>query len=187
MMEKREDTEIREDSEKRAGRLSDREFWRRCQSTDMPEDRDNELLDLAAFADGLLDPDEHDRVAASLASDPAAAADVAAARSPAAEFGAAPPGLERIIARAIALGPGSNQGQGVALLRPPHRPVFRGFAQWGSLAAAIVVAAWLGFAAGSDASLALSQPSRSGNDNAVVEWFDPAIGFLHDLGADVQS
>jgi anti-sigma factor RsiW len=184
-----EDREISEDPEKPAGQMSDLTLWRRCQATDMPENIENELLDLAAFADGSLDPDEHDRVAASLAGDLAAAADVAAACVLAAGFDATSPAIERIIARASALRPTSNQGQGVAIPFPlrPRRPVFRGVAQWGSLAAAIAMVAWLGFAVGSDTSLALSQPSRGGNNNAVAEWFDPAIGFLPDLGADAQS
>ena len=46
---------------------SDRDLWRRSCLTDAPEDEAARLLDLAAFADGLLEPDERDRVAALLA------------------------------------------------------------------------------------------------------------------------
>ena len=56
-----------------------RALWRRCQSADAPMDEAARFLDLAAFAEGLLDEEEHDRVAADLAADPVATADVAAA------------------------------------------------------------------------------------------------------------
>ena len=46
-----------------------RSLWRRCQSADAPMDEAARLLDLAAFAEGLLDEEEHDRVAADLAAD----------------------------------------------------------------------------------------------------------------------
>jgi hypothetical protein len=63
-------------------------------------------------------------------------------------------------------------------------------AQWGSLAAAIVVASWLGFAMGSGASLDLSQPrqqSQAGVDSLLPEVLDPATGFLRDLGEGQQT
>ena len=86
---------------------SDRDLWRRSCRTDAPEDEVARFLDLAAFADGLLEPDEHDRVAALLADDPAAADDVAAAQRLHGE--ALPGGLERIIARACAIVPDELQ------------------------------------------------------------------------------
>ena len=61
---------------------SDRALWRRSCLTDAPEDEASRFLDLAAFADGLLEPDERDRIAALLAGDPVATDDVAAARLP---------------------------------------------------------------------------------------------------------
>ena len=53
-------------------------------------------------------------------------------------------------------------------------------AQWGSLAAAIAVASWLGFAMGSDATLALSR--QQSDTGLLPELFDPASGFLRELG-----
>ena len=70
--------------EERKGRpdaASDRRLWQRCRVVDAPEDEAGRFLDLAAFADGLIDVDEQDRVAAWLAGDTDAAADVSAARA----------------------------------------------------------------------------------------------------------
>jgi hypothetical protein len=61
------------------------------------------------------------------------------------------------------------------------------FAQWGSLAAAIAVASWLGFAMGSDATLALSQPRQPSDSSFLPELFDPASGFLRDLGEGTRT
>src|SRR5438067_9672806 len=80
----------------------DRRLWQRCRTIDADEDEAARFLDLAAYADGLLDIEEEERVAALLAADPEAAADVAAARA----LASAEPmsaGLGRIIARASAI------------------------------------------------------------------------------------
>src|SRR5947209_4141292 len=83
---------------------ADRRLWQQCRTMDASQDEAARLLDLAAFADGLLDIEERERVAAVLASDPEAAADVRAARALAGgEWCSA--GLERIIARAGAIAP----------------------------------------------------------------------------------
>jgi len=81
----------------------DRALWRRSCRTEAPEDDVARFLDLAAFADGLLEPDEHDRVAAFLARDPATADDVAAARKIDGGAVEPPARLERIVARASAM------------------------------------------------------------------------------------
>src|SRR5271167_840758 len=92
---------------------SDRALWRRSCLTDATEDEVSRFLDLAAFADGLLEPDESDRIAALLAADPVASDDVAAARR-----GIVPeelPGtLERIVARACAILPSEPTSRVVA-------------------------------------------------------------------------
>jgi hypothetical protein len=178
-----------EDIDKPAAPLSDRELWQRCRLADASEDENLRLLDLAAFAEGGMDPDEHDRIAASLAADPDGAGDVAAVRAAADNVGMSPAAIERIVARASALRPPapSRAGQILRLPRPRQRFLLHGLAQWGSLAAAIAMAAWLGFTMGSDASLALRQPTVSGQDATVIELFDPATGFLHDLPAGVQT
>src|SRR5215831_3818580 len=102
---------------------SDRDLWRRSCRTDAPEDEAARFLDLAAFADGRLETDEHDRVAAALATDPAAAADVAAARALAGAIAQPPEGLDRVIARACAILPDKSAAKGEVLaFRSPQRP-----------------------------------------------------------------
>jgi anti-sigma factor RsiW len=166
---------------------SDRALWRRCQTTDAPIDEAARFLDLAAFAEGGLDDEEHDRVAAHLATDPVATADVAAARTLGRALSAPPAEIGHIIARASALVPEASSGPGPVLAFGPwparHRRL-QGLARWGSLAAAIVVASWLGFAMGSSASLELAQPGQQnqvGVDSLLPELLDPATGFLRDI------
>jgi anti-sigma factor RsiW len=162
---------------------SDRALWRRSSLTDATEDEASRFLDLAAFADGLLEPDEHDRVVALLAGDPVATDHVAAARSLAGGPDEPPRNLERIVARACAILPGEPSSRVVAFVPPPwRRRSLHGLTQWGSLAAAIALASWLGFAMGSDASRALSGPAPSNDASFLPELFDPGSGFLRDLG-----
>jgi hypothetical protein len=170
-------------------RLSDRALWRRCRLTDAPEDESRRLLDLAAFAEGGMDPDEHDRIAALLIADPIAAADVAAARAAPADVVESSAAIDRIVARASALGPPipARSARILVFSRPGQHLVLHGLAQWGSLAAALAIVAWLGFTMGSDASLAFNRTTLSGEDSTVIELFDPATGFLHDLPAGVQT
>ncbi|HKS88068.1 MAG TPA: hypothetical protein VJR70_01390, partial [Stellaceae bacterium] len=66
-------------------------LWRRSATIDTVPSETERFLDLAGYADGLLDPDERERVAAWLAQDAETAADVAAARALAAEAGRLPP------------------------------------------------------------------------------------------------
>jgi anti-sigma factor RsiW len=166
----------------------DRRLWQRCRTIDADEDEAARFLDLAAYADGLLDIEERERVAALLAADPQAAADVRAAQARA-DAGLTSVGLERIVARASALSPdpGSVSGKVVPLAPRRGRRLMQISAQWGSLAAAIALAGWLGFAMGSDTSLALSdrrQPSASG---LLPELFDPGTVLLRDLGEGLRT
>ena len=71
----------REKREMGADWSPDRALWRRSCRTEAPEDDVARFLDLAAFADGLLEPDEHERVAALLTGDPVVSEDIAAART----------------------------------------------------------------------------------------------------------
>lgn len=166
----------------------DRRLWQRCRMMDADEDEAARFLDLAAYADGLLDIEERERVAALLAADPQAAADVQVAQALAdAELPSA--GLERIVARASAISPdtGSVSGKLVPLAPRRGRRLLQVSVQWGSLAAAIALAGWLGFAMGSDTSLALSdrrQPSASG---LLPELFDPGTVLLRDLGEGLRT
>jgi anti-sigma factor RsiW len=142
------------------------------------------FLDLAAFAEGRLETDEHDRVAAALGNDPAAAADVAAAQVLAHGIVEPPDGLDRVITRALAVLPAAP-GR-IVPLPPPrqHRRILHVLTRWGSLAAAIAIASWLGFAMGSDTSLALSQ---AGTDASLLpELLDPGTGFLRDFGEGLR-
>jgi anti-sigma factor RsiW len=170
-----------------------RALWRRCRTADAAIDEGARALDLAAFADGLLDEEDHDRVAADLATDPAAAADVATARALGRGLTGPLPEIGRIIARASALVAESPSEPGLVLPftgLPPRRRILQDFARWGSLAAAIIVASWLGFAMGSGASLELGQPSQQnqvGVDSLLPELLDPATGFLRDLGGGQQT
>jgi anti-sigma factor RsiW len=169
---------------------SDRALWRRSRLTDAPADEAARFLDLAGFADGLLDPDERDRVAALVAADPESVADVAAAQGFAGGLGETPVGLERIVARACAILPNRHpaSAQIVAFpARPQGHRVLHGMVQWGSLAAALVVASWLGFSMGSDTSIALSQPGLSSDTGLMPELFDPGTGFLRDFGENLRS
>jgi anti-sigma factor RsiW len=166
--------------------LSDRDLWHRSCRTDAPEDEIGRILDLAAFAEGLLEPDEDDRVAAIISTDSVAADDVAAAR--ALHHDNLPGDLERIVARACDLVPDEPNSRVVSFTTPPRqRRIVHDFARWGSLAAAIVVASWLGFAMGSDMSRTLSGPLSSAETNFLPELFDPGSGFLRDLGEVVRT
>jgi anti-sigma factor RsiW len=176
-----------EEREKLPDWSSDRALWRRSCLTDATEDEVSRFLDLAAFADGLLEPDESDRIAALLAADPVARDDVAAARHGTVPEG--PPGtLERIVARACAILPSEPASRVVAFtLRPRRRRILQGVAQWGSLAAAMVLASWLGFAMGTDTSRALTAPVTSNDASFLPELFDPGSGFVHDLGEALRT
>jgi anti-sigma factor RsiW len=178
-----------EEREDRMKWLPDRALWQRSRIADAPEDEAARFLDLAAFAEGRLETDEHDRVAALLAIDPAAATDVAAAREFAGNIDEAPSGLDRVIARACAILPDSPTAPGrvIPIRRPPERRgIVHDLAQWGSLAAAIAIASWLGFAMGSDASLQLSQPGASVDTNSLPDLLDPGTGFLRDFGEGLR-
>src|SRR5580693_4342225 len=92
-----------EEREKLPDLSSNRALWRRSCLTDATEDEVSRFLDLAAFADGLLEPDESDHIATLLAADPVARDDVAAARGVGVGPDTLPGTLERIVARAGAI------------------------------------------------------------------------------------
>lgn len=110
--------------------------------------------------------------------------------------GAAPVEFEELIADVIARADplvddaATLRGQVLRFGLPPARPILHRFAQWGSLAAAIVVASWLGFAMGSGALQTLSQPDQSsqvGDPSFLPELLDPTTGFLRDLTTGQQT
>ena len=175
--------------EQASNRAADRRLWQRCRVMEAAQDDAGRFLDLAAFAEGQLDVEEQDRVEAMLATDPQAAADVEAARALAGtEWSSG--GLEHIIARAEAIPVAAapmRSGVVVPLPVGKNRPRVPVLAQWASLAAAIVLAGWLGFAMGSDASLALSDRRLPSDTGLFQELLDPSTGFLRDFGEGVRT
>jgi anti-sigma factor RsiW len=167
--------------------LSDHALWQRCRQIDVPEDEAARYLDLAAFAERRLDPDDEERVAAWLADDPEAGSDVRAARA-LDRIEASAAEVERVIARACALVPDADPvpGKVIPFARRGGR-VARVVAEWGSIAAAIALAGWLGFAMGSGTSLALNEPRQQRNTISLPELFDPPPAFLRDLGEDLRT
>jgi hypothetical protein len=157
--------------------LSDAALWRRSRVTDIVEDEAERYLDLAGFADGRLDPDDRERVGAWLASDPVAADDLAAAHV------LPPPAAlsEVAIARACALVPGNDPRRDTVIPFPPsrrYRPRLHSMVRWGSLAAAMAVASWLGFTLGMDTSFSFAQARQTGEDTYLGELLDPSSDFL---------
>jgi anti-sigma factor RsiW len=170
-----------DEPEQRPDPEADRRLWQGCRDADAPENEAERFLDLAAFADGLLVDEERERVSALLETDSDAATDVRAAQL---RGGAPlPAGLERIIARAAKIPfDASVASPRVVALAPRRRRTAFDFAQWGSLAAALVLASWLGFSLGTDASLALAERRQPSDAGFLPELFDPAPGLLRDLG-----
>jgi anti-sigma factor RsiW len=151
---------------------TDREVWRRSQETEVASDEVAYLMDLAAFAENRLDEDETARVAALIASDPEAANDVAAARLLA---NAEMPAYPDIVARAEML-VGEPRPEAVLLAFPLRQTAPRPWysaASWSGLAAAVVLAGWLGFDLGSGIS---TSPvfSRPADDTSASELLDPS-------------
>ena len=167
---------------------SDKAIWQYCQTRDIEPDEAERLLDLAGFVDARLDPDEHDRVAALLMADIGVAGDIAAARALIAA--PQPHADEAAIARAVALvAPvAETRGEVVPFRRrtQPVRGVFL-VARWGSLAAAIVMASWLGFSLGSNASVALSQIHQPADESFVGDIVDPSGGVLRSISDGLDS
>jgi anti-sigma factor RsiW len=174
---------------KSLGRLSDARLWRHSRNVDAPEDDAARFLDLAGYADGLLDPDEHERVAEWLVRDSAGRADIAVARALAGTEKPGEPVSEAIVARAVAVAvatePMADREAGKVIPFSPGRSRSAGLqemARWGSLAAAVVFASWLGFTLG----MALSF-GRTGDDGALNEFFDPSTSLIRDLTEGSQT
>ena len=164
----------------------DREIWRKSQALDLIEDEAERFLDLAAFADGLLEEDERDRIAELIGADPVAAGDIAAARAAATETTVIP---AAVVARARAL---VEPAPGIAEIIPFRRQVFgasplRGVTGWASLAAAIAVAGWFGFILGMDASLSVARTIQPSEEGFLQEVIGPAPGFLPDFSEGSQT
>jgi anti-sigma factor RsiW len=177
-----------DEPEQRSDPEADRRLWQGCRNADAPEDEPARFLDLAEFADGTLADDDRDRVAALLQADRDAAADVRAARE-LRDGVPTPANIEHIIARACRISldePGADE-RVVAFEPRRRRRAFYDFAQWGSLAAALVLASWLGFSLGTDASLALTERRQPSDAGFLPELFEPAPGLLRDLGEGLRT
>ena len=177
-----------EEPEQAPNSAEDRRLWQRCRAMDVVEDEAARFLDLAAYADGLLDVEERERVAAILSADADAAADVRAARA-LADAKTTSASLERIVARASAIPPEADAESGKVIPLAPRqgRRLLQISAQWGSLAAAIALTGWLGFAMGSGTSLALSDHQEPNATGLLPELFDPGTGLLRDLGEGLRT
>lgn len=169
-----------------SGGAADRAVWLRSQATEASGDEAERFLDLAAFAEGRLEDEDAERIAALLAADQEAASDVAAARAPVPPL-ADSAAVTRAIARACALVtvPAPERGRLLLFAGPaPRRRAARGLARWAGLAAALAVVGWFGFAMGSNASLALGTPSQP---SFLTQLVDPDTGILRDFNADLRT
>lgn len=169
-------------------RSPDQTLWRRGRDAEIAPDEAERFLDLAGFAEGRLDTEDHARIAELMAQDHRAAEDVAAARALAGS--PAPETADNVFERAAALVDASGSGNGriipfVLRSRPAAR--LERVARWGSLAAAIVMAAWLGFALGADVSVALTRNGAQADDGFLRELLEPSSGFLRDLTEGMQT
>jgi anti-sigma factor RsiW len=165
----------------------DQVLWQRSRDTDATEDEAERYLDLAGFADGRLDAEEEARLGELLARDPAALSDIDAARRLAAE--PLPTTPKTLFERAAALVEADALSRGRIIAFPQRRwatPDLQRLAQWGSLAAAIVMAAWLGFALGADTSMSFTRAGQ-GDNGVLNELLNPSTGFLRDLTDGAQT
>jgi len=170
--------------------LPDKALWRKSRMLDVAEDESERFLDLAALADGRLDPDDGERVAERLAGDPIAAGDVAAARAATAAAEPWEAASQSIVVRACSLVAPGMPGAGRIILfrpRPRYASGLRGMARWGSLVAAMAVAGWLGFTLGMDTSRSVGPLGRAGEESFLQDLLDPSVGFLRDLTEGVQT
>jgi hypothetical protein len=169
---------------------AERELWRRGRAAEIAENEPERFLDLAGFADGRLDPDEHDRVAERLAHDPEAAADVAAARALAGRSLTGEVAPAHVLASACGL-VSDKPAETAGIIPFPRRyrpqPTFTGVARWAGLAAALVVASWLGFDLGSMTSAAFAPGVQSPEDSLVRDMLEPSSGFVRDLTEGMRT
>src|SRR5258708_3943248 len=173
--------------------LAERAIWHLSRDADAPEDDETRFLDLAEYADGVLDDDERERIADLVASDTTAADDIAAARSLTSETAALDAAvLDAIIARAQSLHPAADATKAAQIIQFPSTRRFRGSwqaaANWASLAAALLVASWLGFTLGTDASRDFGDIGQPSDDSVLLrELFDPSTGLLRDVTEGVHT
>jgi anti-sigma factor RsiW len=169
---------------------ADRALWQRSVTAETIENEGERFLDLAGFADDCLDPEEHDRVAERLARDPDASADVTAACALVGGGGGFAIMPAHLVERACALVSEPEPERGRVILFPGPRlssPTLPGIARWASLAAAVMVASWLGFALGTDFSAYFGQTDQASEDGFLRDMLDPSTAFLRDLTPGSQT
>lgn len=169
--------------------LPDRALWRQSRVTDLADDEAARYLDLAGFADGRLDADDRERVAAWLACDPDAAADIAAVRTLADMATPPPTAPAAVVARACALVGEAESASNIiafALIRRAS-PRLRGMTRWGSLVTAVAMASWLGFSLGIDTSRAFVASGQPGEEGFLNELLDTPTGLVGDLTEGSQT
>ena len=165
-----------------------RDLWRHSLTTEIAEEEAERFLDLAGFADGRLDPDEHERVAERLTRDPEAAADVAAARSLLTSELTGEGAPAHVVARACALVEDKPSAWVIPFPRRYRpQPTLTGVARWAGMAAALVVASWLGFDLGSMTSAAFGPVVQPPEDSLVRDMLEPSIGFVRDLTEGMRT
>jgi hypothetical protein len=180
-------------SEQEPADARDAALWQRSAATDVAEDEEARFLDLAAFAEERLDPDDAERVSAWLARDPVAAADVLAARAAFAGGAASNPAVSSAVAaRAAALIGSSDPSSDVNVIAFPLSqqravPRWHHVTSWGSLAAAVALAGWLGFTLGIDTSLAIAPNAATGQAGFLQDLLDTPSGLVGDLTESTQS
>jgi anti-sigma factor RsiW len=165
-------------------------LWRRSLAIDVTEDEEEYFLDLAGYAEDRLDPDERDRIAERHAKDPMAATDVAAARAFARSGLPAEAAPADVVARACALVADGMPLRGRVIPFPKFfrpQPTLHGVARWTGLAAAVVLASWLGFALGGDASAFFGPANQAAEDSLLRDMLDPSTALLRDLTGGVQT
>ena len=186
-------------TEPRDGSAQDRALWQRWSTMDMagqseapggiarPGAARPDAMELAEFAENRLSGPASAAVEAYLASDPAAAGDVAsAARAAELPFRPGDVALAVTIARAAALVPAAGAaghdrgGDNIVpfrAVRPAAAP-WPIAARWGALAASLALVSWLGFALGSDAYGDLAALDGQNGTRLADELLDPPGGFF---------
>ena len=167
---------------------ADKILWRRSCGVEAVEDERARFLDPWTFREGRLDPDERERVAEWLQRHPDEAM-----MSRRRERSRAPPGRRcyrkrswrvpvRSSPRPCQADKDAPSRRGVAVRVPgraDRKPVLGTIAQWGSLAAALVVAGWLGFTLGMDTSGMLAPGGAPDTKDGVAQdLFGSSPAFL---------
>lgn len=153
--------------------------WREAGGGRLAAGAEPDALELAAYAENRLSPEETEAVEDWLSSNPQIIKDIFAARE--IDESALPEAPEAVVARAAAL-VGVGDGKVLAFRRPTaSRRRWRGAASWGAMAASLLVASLAGFAMGDDtyATLLGGSPPVLGQ-----ELLDPPSSLFNGIDED---